>query len=268
MKKILLGILVFICFINVSAKDYGELELIPVGEKANVTTKSFFYHNFYYDSSSEQASYLNNNSVRFDGIKNLGTEERYVSITLGFFDEKKENIGVYYYCSSNDKEGSNYNIKIMSNESKSVIINITNDLLYKNNKVDDVKYITVMSENPNCNSGTNFDFVGKKAQYIDFKDTAKSDYKFFKYCFYVLILIVVILVLKFIFDYTINKNGRITDKILGIDQRDKRTNEEIKNEYYRRREEENLRNKKVEKKKEIVDISQEEGKTDLHNMYK
>lgn len=244
------------------------MELIPVGEKANLTTKLFFYHNFYYDDSNTQASYLNNNAVRFDGIKNLDGEDRTVSITLGFFDEKKENIGVYNYCSDFDKTGSNYNNHIKPNHSKAVTIDISNDILYKENKVSDVKYIAVMSENPNCNSGTNYDFVGKKIQYIDFVDNAKNDYKFVRYCFYVLILIVVILILKFIFDLTINKNGRITDIILGVGPKDRRTNEEIKNEYYRRREEENKKNKKVDDKKEIVDISQEKGNTDLHNMYK
>ena len=56
MKKLLLGFLVFICFINVSAKDYALLDLIPVSEKASVTTKSFFFQNFYYDNSSEQGN--------------------------------------------------------------------------------------------------------------------------------------------------------------------------------------------------------------------
>ena len=267
MKKILLGIILFLCFINVSAKDYSLMELIPVGESANVTTKSFFYHNFYYDNSREQASYLNNNTIRFEGIKNLNNEEKFISVTLGFFDEKKENIGVYYYCSNIGKNDSNYNIKLLPNESKTVMINVSNEMLY-NNKVDNVKYIAIMSENPNCNSGTNYDFVGKKVQYINFEDNANYDYKYVKYCFYVLILIVVVLILKFVFDLTLNKNGRITDVIFGIAPKDKRTNEEIKNEYFKRREEENEKNKKVEDKKEIADISQEKGKTDLHNMYK
>ena len=72
---------------------------------------------------------------------------------------------------------------------------------------------------------------------------------------------------KFIFDYTINKNGRVTDKLYGV-SRDRRTNEEVKDQYFKRIEEENKKNKKVEKKPEIVDKSQEKGKTDLHNMYK
>ena len=268
MKKLLLGFLVFICFINVSAKDYALLDLIPVSEKASVTTKSFFFQNFYYDNSSEQVNYLDKNAIRFSGIKNLDNEERFISVTIGFFNDKKENIGVYNYCSSKDTNDANYNIKLASNESKSIIINISNDLLYNDNTVLDVKYISIMSDNPNCNSGVNYDYVGRKGQFIEFEDKAKSDYKYVKYCFYVLILIVVILIIKFIFDFTINKDGRITDRLLGIAPKDKRTNEEIKNDYYKRREEENIKNKKVEEKKEIADISQEKGNTDLHNMYK
>ena len=124
-----------------------------------------------------------------------------------------------------------------------------------------------MSENPNCNNGTNYDYLGKKIEYIEFEDVQAYDYKYVKYCLSLLVLILVVLVIKFIFDYTINKNGKITDKLYGI-SRDNRTNEEIKDQYFKRREEENKKNKKVDKKPEIADKSQEKGKTDLHNFYK
>ena len=262
MRKILLGILVFICFINVNAKDYELKTLIPVDEKASVSTDHFFYHDFSF-SSKEISSIIQQRSIDFDGIKNLDNQDRNISITIGFFNENKRNIGLFNYCS--EKDSSNRVLK--PNEEREYVIYINNKLLADKSTVNDIKYISIMSENPNCNNGTNYDYVGKKIEYIEFEDKADYDYTYIKYCLYVLILILVILVAKFIFDVTINKDGRLTDKIFGI-SRDKRTNEEIRDEYFKRREEENIRNKKVEKKEEIKDISQEDGNTDLHNMYK
>lgn len=257
MKKVILGILVFICLINVEAKDYSPLSLIPLEEEANVTTNYFFYHNMSYDKT---------NILKFESIKNVDNKDRYVSITIGFFNEEKENIGMLNYCSSKNPDNSNLILK--QNEEKEYLINISNNYLYKNNKVSDIKYIAVMSDNPNCNNGTNFDFVGKKIEYIEYVDKAKTDYSYLKYCFYILVLIVVILILKFIFDLTINKDSKVTNKILGISEKDRRSNEEIKKEYFERRELEAKKNKKPEEKKDIKDISQEKGNTDLHNMYK
>ena len=73
MKKILLGILVFICFINVNAKDYELKELIPIDEKVSVTTQSFFYHDFSFNGK--------NSNIKFDSIKGL-----YNAI---YYDEKQ-----------------------------------------------------------------------------------------------------------------------------------------------------------------------------------
>ena len=263
MKKVLLGILIFICFINVNAKDYSVNELIPIDEKASVTTDNFFYHDFYFNSK-EISSLINQRVIKFSGIKNLDNEERNISVTIGFFNENKENIGLYNYCSIKDNDSKGL---LKQNEETNYSIYINNGLLSKKSNVNDIKYIAIMSENPNCNSGTNYDFVGKKIEYIEFEDKPAYDYTYIKYCLFLLVLILIVLIIKFIFDYTINKNGRVTDKIYGI-SRDRRTNEEVKDQYYKRREEENLKNKKVEKKPEIVDKSQEKGKTDLHNMYK
>jgi len=259
MKKILLGILVFICFINVNAKDYEIMQLIPVDEKVSVSTDHYFYHDFYFDSS-ENASFNNQRAIKFDSIKNLDNKDRNISFTIGFFNENKRNIGLYNYCSPDGES-------LKQNEEMNYSVYITNHLLPKNTKVSDIKYISIMSENPNCNSGTNFDYLGKKLEFIEFEDKAAYDYTYIKYCLYLLILILVVLVIKFIFDYTINRDSRFTDKLLGINK-DKRTNEEIRDEYFKRREEENIKNKKKEDKKEIKDISQEKGNTDLHNMYK
>ena len=263
MKRILLGFLVFICFINVNAKDYEIKELIPVDEKASVTTDHFFYRDFYFNSK-EVSSLIHQRVIDFDGIKNLDNKERNISITIGFFDETKRNIGLYNFCSV--KDGS-VNGLLKQSEEKEYDIYINDKLLANKNKVSDIKYIAVMSENPNCNNGTNYDYLGKKIEYIEFEDVQAYDYKYVKYCLSLLVLILVVLVIKFIFDYTINKNGKITDKLYGI-SRDNRTNEEIKDQYFKRREEENKKNKKVDKKPEIADKSQEKGKTDLHNFYK
>ena len=42
MKKIFLILLLFVSFMNVEAKDYEVMELIPIDEKASVTTNLFF----------------------------------------------------------------------------------------------------------------------------------------------------------------------------------------------------------------------------------
>ena len=74
-----------------------------------------------------------------------------------------------------------------------------------------------------------------------------------------------------IFDVTINKDSKFINKLYGI-KIDKRSDEEIKKEYFNRREQENIEKKKEKEKgkekEEIVDKSQEKGNTDLHNMYK
>ena len=264
MRKILLGLLVFICVINVNAKDYEVMELIPADETVSVSTDHFFYHDFSFNSK-EISSIINQRVIKFNSIKNLDNQDRNISFTVGFFNENKRNMGLYNYCSTKDSTNKGL---LKQNEETEYSVYINNQLLSDGNKVDDIKYIAIMSENPNCNSGTNFDYVGKKIEFIEFEDNAAYDYTYIKYCLYLLILILIVLVVKFIFDITINKNSRITDKILGITPKDKRTNQEIKEEYFKRREEENLKNKKVEEKKEIKDISQEKGKTDLHNMYK
>ena len=263
MKKVLLGILVFICFINVNAKDYSIKELIPVDEKASVTTENFFYHDFYFNSK-EISSLINQRVISFNGIKNLDNEERNISLTVGFFNENKENIGLYNYCSLKDNNSKGL---LKQNEEIKYSVYINNGLVSKKSKVNDIKYIAIMSENPNCNSGTNYDFVGKKIEFIEFEDKPSYDFKYVRYCFYLLVFIVIVLIIKFIFDATINRNGVITDTLFGI-HREKRTNEEIKDQYFKRRNEENLKNKKVVKKEEIKDISQKDGETDLHNMYK
>ena len=102
MKKIFLILLLFVSFMNVEAKDYEVMELIPIDEKASVTTNLFFYDNFYYDSSEEQASYLNTNTIRFDKVKNLDSKDRDISVAIGFFNSNKDNIGIHNYCSSKD----------------------------------------------------------------------------------------------------------------------------------------------------------------------
>ena len=262
MKKILLGIIVFMCLITVNAKDYQPLDLIPIETEGHVTTDNYFYHGIYYDTN-ESTSLMSNDTIKFDRIKNLDNEERYISVSIGFFDSNKDNIGIYNYCSSKDNK-----VKLKQSEEKPLTLTINDDYLSEGKTLKDVKYITVMSDNPNCNSGYNYDLVGRKAGYIEYKDPEKYDYGYIKYYLYVLILIVVILLIKFVFDMTINKNSRITNRILGVSEKDLRSNEEIKKEYFERMEIEKQKRKKPEKKRDIKDISQEDGNTDLHNMYK
>lgn len=271
MKKILFCLLLFVAFINVEAKDYEVLDLIPINEKASVTTDLFFYENFYYDLSEEQASYLNTNTIRFDKVKNLDSKDRDISVAVGFFNSNKDNIGIHNYCSSKDVKGSNYNDILKQNEEKSLMIEITNDDLDGNYKLNDIAYIAIMSSNPNCKNGNNYKYVGRKAGYFEYKDVEKPSLKVLNNIIIIAILLLLVLILKFIFDVTINKDSKFTNKIYGINL-DKRSNEEIKKEYYNRREKENT-DKKKEKEKakekiEIADNSQEKGNTDLHNMYK
>ncbi len=271
MKKIFLILLLFVSFMNVEAKDYEVMELIPIDEKASVTTDLFFYDNFYYDSSEEQASYLNTNTIRFDKVKNLDSKDRDISVAIGFFNSNKDNIGIHNYCSSKDVKGSNYNDSLKQNEEKSLMIEIKNEDLNKNFKLSDIAYIAIMSDNPNCKNGNNYKFVGRKAGYFEYKDVEKPSLDVLNNIVIVVILLLLVLILKFIFDVTINKDSKFMNKLYGIEV-DKRSNEEIKKEYFNRREQENIEKKKEKEKgkekEEIVDKSQEKGNTDLHNMYK
>lgn len=258
-KKVFIIIFILFGVINVNAEDYKPLELIPINEEANLCTETFSYDNFLYDASYVQNNSSNSHVIRFKNIQNLDTSKHNVSVSIGLFDDDKRNLGVFNVCNDTILD---------HNEGTNLEVVIDNDLLQTDDKVDSIKYFSIMGDNLSCKKTMDFDYYGRKAEFIEYKDDYVKENVFVKYLIVIIITVIVTLVSKFIFDITINKDGKLTKKIIGEEQVDKRTSEEIKNQYYEKLMKKKENNKKVVNKNTIKDISQEKDNTDLHNFYK
>lgn len=177
LKNILKGIddmkkLLFILFITiigvipVRAANYDLRELIPVNVETTIVTDNFSYKDFYYNDNELEADTLNNNFIIFKSIENLTTEERPVSISIGLFDSDKKNIGVINYCSSKDETSVMAGTILKSKEEKSYVIEVSKKNLADQKTVKDIKYISVLSDNINCNTRGSLDQVGRTVEEI------------------------------------------------------------------------------------------------------
>ena len=262
MKKIFIGlILLFGLITTVNAANYELKELIPEGVKTTIVTNNFSYQDFYYDKSKK--------TIVFDNIKNLSDKELPITVSIGLFDKDKNNIGIINHCSKKNKNESISDIVLNSKDSKKYEISVVNEKII----VEDIKYISILNDNINCNKENSFDYVGKKINkigVIEKKDIGKDAELLIKIMIGLGVLLLILFIYKFMFTNTYN-NFDGNDVRDGFDKYNKKLQKD--------REEELKRNPpKVEEKKpnkpiEILEQEEDEknskkGDTDLHNLYK
>ena len=272
MKKIIYSLSIFILSIivlPVQAANYELRELIPVNTETTITTDNFSYRDFYYNNNEKE-----NNYIIFKSIKNISDKELPVSISVAFFDKDKKNIGIINYCSTKDETSVVSNTVLKSKEEKSFVIEVNKKILADKKAVKDIRYISVLSENINCNNNIILDSAGKKVD--DIGKTSPNIFREGKVSLLLLSLgfiafvLIILFLYKFLFTtaYT-NFNGD------DIRQGYKKYNKELKE---KREYEERVNPKPVKKpiKTKSDEIIQQEEKaakedksgTDLHNLYK
>lgn len=255
MKKILLAIfLLFVTMINTHAANYELKELIPINIETTIVTKNFSYRDFYYNGKG---------MIIFKAIKNISNKDLPVSISIGLFDENKNNIGTINHCLKD-------NI-LMAKEERSYMITILEENLQKEKIIEDVHYISILNENINCRTSGSEDYIGQKVEDIGkIKDNSmKSDTILFIRIIEILGAVLGLLLLyRFMFSNSFrNFNGD-----------DLRKDYKKYNKKLAKEREENLKNnppkpkEEIPKKSQEVLLQEEEAKktesTDLENFYK
>lgn len=156
MKKIFCYISVFIiCFftwLEVSAKEYNTMELIPVTESFDVNCEMFNYKGINYNGST----------ITFSSIENITDSSLPISISIGLFDQDEKNLGIINYCSNNDYDSDFSNLKLESKKAIPYTVKVKEaKYLAEGKSFSDVKYIAVMNDNEYCKVGGAQNSVGK-----------------------------------------------------------------------------------------------------------
>lgn len=269
MKKYVLQILLGIILlngINVYAANYNMKELIPVDTKTTIVSKNFSYKKFYYAKNTNlDEKDGNTNYIIFTGIKNISNNDLPISISIALFDQNKKNIGTINYCSKDNV--------LSSKEERTYSIKVENDYLQEEKSSNDVKYISVLSDNKNCTTGGSKDFIGKTINEIgQIKNTElDSDSKLF---ISIIAIVVGIIIITFLYNFL------FTNSFNNMDGEDTRKGFAYKNRKLKeQREKELIKNpplpkkKKEEKAIEIINSEEQEANkpeesSSLHNLYK
>lgn len=179
MKKIIFFITILVITLvsqNVYAANYNIKELIPVNNHTTIGTNNFRYIDFYYNDNEMEADGLKNNFIIFSKIKNVSDEKKAVTVSIGLFDKDKKNIGTINYCSTKDKTSVVAGTELNPDEEKSYVIEVNKKYLADKKTVKDIEYISILSDNPNCTTGSSLDFVGQTVDEIgQIKNTGLSD---------------------------------------------------------------------------------------------
>lgn len=273
MKKITVAFFLLILLITpVKAANYQLRELIPVDVSTTIVTDNFSYQDFYYNNNELEAEALRNNFIIFKNIKNLTDKDLPVSISIGLFDAKKENIGIINYCSTNDKTSAVAETVLKSKEEKSYVIEVNKKYLAPKTTVEDIKYIAVLSDNINCRTKGSLDYVGERVENIGkFKrDYLGDDAKLLVIIVEVIALAIFLVFLyKFLFTNAFrNFDGK------DIRQEYARINKELKEKREnalpkpKKPVEESKKNSKIIEQEHTEDNKKNSEQTDLHNLYK
>ena len=278
MKRIiraLVLLLVVFVYTNVNAANYELRELIPIDKETTIVTDHFSYQSFYYKTKDIKDITKASQYVVFGNIKNISDEDLPVSISIALFDSEKKNIGTINYCASSKVDESDTVQIIKSKESMPFIIEVTNDYLGKDNKLKDVKYMAVLSENINCRHKTGHDeYIGQTIEEIGIgKNTeiGPAAESLIKMLTVIGVALVALFLYKFLF----------TSAYQNMDGSDVRQEYAYINKRLKNKREKDLRenppteppkkdNKsdKIRKEEEIEGSKEHKERTDLHNMYK
>lgn len=159
MKKIILFLitLLFLTITDVDAANYEIKELIPNNIKTTVKGENLTYKGIIYD----------NDKISIEKIINNSYDEQFTSVSIGLFNDKKTNIGTVIYCEEN---------KLQRKEFKdNIIIELDKKYLGENESKENIKYISVISENENCRKDGFHDFLGQKVEDIGKINTTGKD---------------------------------------------------------------------------------------------
>ena len=154
MKKIItlmIALIIMITTYNVNAANYELKELIPLDKKTTIVTKRISYKQLYYNSSD--------NTVYFEGIKNISQEELPLSFSIAFFDSEKNNIGLINYCDKNN------NILAPGTET-TFKIEVTKGYLGEDFSSKDIKYVALLEDNYTCKVESGSLYIGQKVEDI------------------------------------------------------------------------------------------------------
>lgn len=168
MKKMFIVGIIFLLFgvITVKAEGYQIGTLLPVNQHASLTTNNFEYRDFYYNDNDMEAQYLGNNFVIFTAIKNVSSDARPVSISIGLFDKDSINIGTVNYCSEADQNSVVAGTILKSGEEKAYVVEVNKRHLADGKNVTDIEYISVLSDNQTCKTGATLESAGKTIEEI------------------------------------------------------------------------------------------------------
>ena len=150
---------------NVEAKEYSTYELISIEDnEASVQTEHFSY-NFYYNHSDIQASKLGSNTIIFPVLKNISDSKRAISVSIGIFNSEKKNIGTINYCSTNEKV-TFLKTHLEPDEETAYSINIAKQNIIDGYDINDVKYLSILGENSDCEITGISEYAGKTVEEI------------------------------------------------------------------------------------------------------
>lgn len=271
MKKIIiiliLSIMTFLTT-NVKAANYQIRELIPVNTETTIVTNNFSYKSFYYSNQGNDK-----NAIIFKSIKNLSDKEKPISISVGLFDKDRKNIGTVNYCSSKTDKSEATKATLAGKTEASYSIEVSRKYLGKNKSLNDIKYISVLSDNINCRTSGSKDYLNQTIEEIGIPKNTTLDSKtelLIKIVGVLAIVIIAIFLYNYLFTNTYqNFNGddvRTGFKHLNKELKDKREYEERVNPKPKPE-------KKQEKTAKVLQQEQDakkesENGTDLHNFYK
>lgn len=150
---------------DVYAGDYSIKELIPIGDEANVFSKTFNYTGVKFETSSDGKV---NGVLRFNSILNNTSSRKSPSFNILLFDGAKKNIGYITYCAEKDYGSDNSMFYIPGKEARPFSINVTaryfggNEKNYKGivHEPGEILYYSFFSDNSYCQ-------IGGYTKYID-----------------------------------------------------------------------------------------------------
>lgn len=253
LKIIFIVVITLISAVKVKAMGYDFKELIPKDKIITIRGDYFLYKDVK----------LNNDKINIASIKNISKENHAITLSIAFFDNNKDNIGIINYCSTTDalnpqREVFNYNIKIDSEK------------LADNKTISDIKYISILSENSTCRLGGSKEFIGKKVEDINvIENDSITDST--KLLINILKVIAICLFILFIYKYL------FTSAYQNIDGNDTRKFYKYKTKNNKKKNKTSNKSKHVQKNtksKEIIEQelheNNEENKdnSDLHKLYK
>lgn len=277
MKRIIMFITILVITLvsqNVYAANYNIKELIPVNAHTTIGTNNFRYIDFYYNDNEMEADGLKNNFIIFSKIKNVSDEKKAVTVSIGLFDKDKKNIGTINYCSSKDKTSVVAGTELNPDEEKYYVIEVNKKYLADKKTVKDIKYISILSDNPNCTTGSSLGFVGQTVDEIgQIKNTGLSDDAelFIKILTGIGIVAIIIFVYNFMFSTRYkNFNGedvRQEYSYINKELEAKRKYNEIHNPTPPKEVKE-VKTQEVKVQEERENSNANKESSDLHNFYK